>query len=147
VKILFNIILPCIPRSSKFSDFYSNHLYANKRVTVRSRILVTTLIVLHLFKKFHISPPFSKGFIIACTIARYLLLIHSEINSVRNTTICFFNTHCNVFVPSTARSSGWTLFFKYPYEKSVRTGLFKMIVGVLTTCHTQYTSFSRCYPM
>jgi len=22
-----------------------------------------------------------------------------------------------------------------------------MIVGVLTTCHTQYTSFSRCNPM
>jgi len=27
------------------------------------------------------------------------------------------------------------------------TGLFKMIVGVLTTCHTQYTSFSRCNRM
>jgi len=27
------------------------------------------------------------------------------------------------------------------------TGLFKMIVGVLTSCHTQYTSFSRCNPM
>ena len=29
----------------------------------------------------------------------------------------------------------------------IHTGLFKMIVGVLTTCHTQYTSFSRCNPM
>ena len=27
------------------------------------------------------------------------------------------------------------------------TGLFKMIARVLTTCHTQYTSFSRCKPM
>ena len=27
------------------------------------------------------------------------------------------------------------------------TGLFKMTVGILTTCHTQYTSFSRCNPM
>ena len=27
------------------------------------------------------------------------------------------------------------------------TGLLKMIVGVATTCHTQYTSFSRCNPM
>ena len=27
------------------------------------------------------------------------------------------------------------------------TGLFKMIVRVLTTCHTQYTSFSRCNPV
>jgi len=26
------------------------------------------------------------------------------------------------------------------------TGLFKMIVGMLTTYHTQYTSFSRCNP-
>ena len=27
------------------------------------------------------------------------------------------------------------------------TGLFKMIAGDLTTCHTQYTSFPRCNPM
>ena len=27
------------------------------------------------------------------------------------------------------------------------TGLLEMIVGVLTTCHTQYTSFSRSNPM
>jgi hypothetical protein len=27
------------------------------------------------------------------------------------------------------------------------TWLFKMIVGVLATCHTQYTSFPRCNPM
>jgi len=30
---------------------------------------------------------------------------------------------------------------------TIYTGLFKMIVGVLTSCHTQYTSFSRCNPM
>jgi len=34
----------------------------------------------------------------------------------------------------------------YLWLLPVNTGLFKMIVGVLT-CHTQYTSFSRCNPM
>jgi len=33
------------------------------------------------------------------------------------------------------------------YLRWCYTGLFKMIVGVLTTCHTQYTSFSRRNPM
>jgi hypothetical protein len=31
--------------------------------------------------------------------------------------------------------------------RKTNTGLFEMNVGVLTTCHTQYTSFSRCNPM
>jgi len=33
------------------------------------------------------------------------------------------------------------------YYFTCNTRLFKMIVRVLTTCHTQYASFSRCNPM
>jgi len=29
----------------------------------------------------------------------------------------------------------------------IYTDLFKMVVWVFKTCHTQYTSFSRCNPM
>jgi len=38
-------------------------------------------------------------------------------------------------------------FIIHTAVRSQNTGLFKMIVGVLTTCHTQYTSFSRCNHM
>ena len=34
-----------------------------------------------------------------------------------------------------------------PCTQNLHTGLFKMNVGVVTTCHTQYTSFSRCNSM
>ena len=33
----------------------------------------------------------------------------------------------------------------YIYITFINTGLFEMIVGILTTCHTQYTSDSSIY--
>jgi len=42
-------------------------------------------------------------------------------------------------LPRRKHSTFWT----WRKDENKNTGLFKMIVGVLTTCHTQYTSDSR----
>ena len=48
-------------------------------------------------------------------------------------------SHCN----ATARlDTQWCRVSPYLWQQKHYTGLFKMIVGVLTTCHTQYTSDS-----
>jgi hypothetical protein len=44
----------------------------------------------------------------------------------------------NCFINSSPQNNAW----RYARNRGIYTGLVKMIVGVLTTCHTQYTSDS-----
>jgi len=75
----------------------------------------------------------------------------------------FLKTHFNIILPSPPSSSNWFFTLRFPtkilyepllyphtccmphlshsswFDTRKSTGLFKMIVGVLTICHTQYT--------
>ena len=54
---------------------------------------------------------------------------------------------CNTYCSSTAKMVTRTRLSVTLHVQRLYTGSFKMIVRVLTTCLTQYTSFSRCNPM
>jgi hypothetical protein len=68
----------------------------------------------------------------------------SKLSRIRKENVKVHHKEINYEVMDSDKMSGVTKinFFKKCLNLFYCTGLFEMIVGVLTTCHTQYTSDS-----
>ena len=75
-----------------------------------------------------------------CSLSPYLLLPRPLLGWWRNSVWCVCKTVCSSLCSLTQLHHTPTKASSHhPVRNTINTGLFEMIVGVLTTCHTQYT--------